>query len=107
MATIELTLAQDGESIDADTGDTILLHLPENPSTGYRWELEQLRGESIVVPRSAFEPAGGALGSGGTATWALHAAAAGESSLRLRQWRPWEGEASVLARFTVTVRVHP
>ena len=34
MATIEVTDAEDGTAIDADVGDTILLRLADNPTTG-------------------------------------------------------------------------
>ncbi len=106
MAAIEVTIAQDGTSIDAEVGDTILLRLSDNPTTGYRWELEPPAGESMVLDDSGYEPSGGAIGSGGVATWTLHATAAGTTSIVLKRWRPWEGDASVLTRFAVTVNVH-
>lgn len=93
-------------SIDAVVGDTILLRLSDNPATGFRWELEPVTGESMLLDDSGYEPSGGAIGSGGVATWSLHAAAAGTTSIALKRWRPWEGDASVLARFAVTVNVH-
>ena len=36
MATIEVTSAEDGTSIEADVGDTILLRLADNPTNDYR-----------------------------------------------------------------------
>lgn len=38
MATSEVTDAEDGTAIDADVGDTILLAVLDDPTTGYRWE---------------------------------------------------------------------
>jgi inhibitor of cysteine peptidase len=105
MATIEVTIAEDGTSIDAAVGDTIVLRLSDNPTTGYRWELEPMTGDSLVLDDSDYEPSGGAIGSGGVATWTLRAAAAGTASVGLKRWRPWEGDASVLARLAVTVTV--
>jgi inhibitor of cysteine peptidase len=106
MATIEVTSAEAGTSIDADVGDTILLRLADKPTTGYRWEFEPLTGESMVLDDSGYEQSGGALGGGGVATWTLSVIAAGTTSIALKRWRPWEGEASVLDRFTLTVHAH-
>ena len=100
MATIEVTSAEDGTSIEADVGDTILLRLADNPTTGYRWELEPVTGDSLVLDD---EPSSGAMGGGGVTTWTLSVIAAGTISIALKQWRPWEGDASVLDRFTLTV----
>ena len=103
MATIELTDAENGGSIDAHVGDTILLALLDNPTTGYRWELEPVTGVSIVLDVAGYEPSSGEAGSGGVATWLLSVAAAGTTSIALKRWRPWEGDASILDRFTVTI----
>ena len=50
-----------------------------------------------------YEPSSGAMGGGGVTTWTLSVIAAGTISIALKQWRPWEGDASVLDRFTLTV----
>jgi inhibitor of cysteine peptidase len=105
MATIQVTIAEEGTSIEAAVGDTMVLRLPDNPTTGYRWELEPVTGESMVLDASGYQPSGGAIGSVGVATWTLHATAAGTTLIGAKRWRPWEGDASVLARFAVTVTV--
>lgn len=107
MTTIEVTGADDGTLIEADVGDTILVRMSDNPTTGYRWELEPVTGESMVLVGSDYEPTSGAVGSGGLATWTLRAAAAGTTPIALKRWRPWQGDASVLARVAVTVHAHP
>jgi inhibitor of cysteine peptidase len=106
MATIEVTRAEDGASVDARVGDTIVVRLSDNPTTGYRWELEPVAGDRMLLEDAGYEPSSRAIGSGGAATWTLHAAAAGTSTIRVKRWRPWEGDSSVLERFAVTVHVH-
>jgi len=106
MATIEISLAEDGSSIDARVGDTIVLRLSDNPTTGYRWELEPVVGEQLLLDDAGYESSGPAIGSGGVATWTLHAVSPGISTVHLKRWRPWKGEASVLARFAAIVHVH-
>ena len=68
MATSEVTDAEDGTAIDADVGDTILLAVLDNPTTGYRWELEPVTGVSIVLDEAGYETSSGEAGSGGVAT---------------------------------------
>ena len=64
MAAIEVNTAEDGTSIDVGVGDTIQLRLLDNPAGGYRWELEPVVGESVVLDGSGHEPSSGATGSG-------------------------------------------
>jgi Predicted secreted protein len=51
MAAVELTEANNGESIEVHPGDEIILHLPENPTTGYRWHIERADGMVEVIAR--------------------------------------------------------
>jgi predicted secreted protein len=44
-------------------------------------------------------------GSGGVHTFTFTAKHAGTSPLSLKAWRSWEGDSSVVARFSVTVQV--
>lgn len=105
MATIEVAGTDEGATISAAVGDTIVLRLPDNPTTGYQWELDPLPGTGLVAVESGFEPTSDLMGSGGTATWALQAQAPGTTVVRLKRWRQWEGESSVLERLVVTVTV--
>ena len=40
MSTITLTRADDGRTVDLSPGDTLVLRLAENPTTGYQWALD-------------------------------------------------------------------
>ncbi len=104
-----LTAADDGRSVDLRVGDRLVLRLHENASTGYRWTLDvdDARGPVLSVQALGFQAASAAVGSGGDALWLLGAQAPGSVTLRFRRWRPWEGEGSVLQRFTVTLQVRP
>lgn len=105
MATVALTVADDGGTVEVSDADTLELSLRDNPTTGYRWELEPIAGASLRLVDERHEPDSDLTGSGGRVTWTLHAAVPGNVALRLKQWRPWEGESSVLARFAVTIVV--
>ena len=55
-----------GSVVRARPGDTIVVVLDENPTTGYRWHVKQSGGSVLAEPEAGFEPtAGGAIGSGG------------------------------------------
>jgi predicted secreted protein len=43
------------------------------------------------------------IGSGGQVSFRVTVVAAGNGTLKLRCWRPWEGEGGVLKRFAVEV----
>lgn len=72
-------------------GDRVEIRLPENPTTGYRWELVS---GVIEVLDSVLEPtpgSAGALGAGGTRVLVVRVGDGDELVLELR--RPWEAEA--------------
>jgi len=46
-----------------------------------------------------------AVGSAGRARWIVRASAHGTDRLRLKRWRPWEGDKSTVERFELTIRV--
>jgi len=41
MATITLTRAEHGKSVEAQVGDRIIVSLDENPTTGFRWAIDK------------------------------------------------------------------
>jgi inhibitor of cysteine peptidase len=98
---------QNGSVLDVAVGDVIDLHLTENPSTGYRWEIDGIDQNIIHVRERAFRPAAVTdVGGGGTRAFEFAVLGGGETVLRLKHWRDWEGEKSVTERFTVTIRAH-
>jgi len=86
-------------------GQMLILRLPSNPTTGYRWELqatpEVLRSLGPEVYSSPDRS--DLVGAAGHSTWRFQAAAAGEGSLRLVYQRPWEQEPA--EEFDCQVRV--
>ena len=106
MAELALGLADDGRALDARPGTMIVIRLPENPSTGFRWSLRS-RVEPVLTRESdTFErPAEARPGAGGNRRFAFSTAAPGEAAILLWNWREWEGEGSVTQRYRVTVTV--
>ena len=52
-----------------------------------------------------YSAADSGIGGGGTRSFTLKAEHPGIMQVRLKLWRDWEGESSIVERFTVTIRV--
>jgi inhibitor of cysteine peptidase len=63
MKEIIVTEAQNGGLISATTGDVLIVRLPENPTTGYRWEFHTT--DNIAQTGDDFVVAFDATGAGG------------------------------------------
>lgn len=104
MATHVLSPADDGRSIRATVGDHIVIELPENPTTGYRWTIDAVDDNGLALRDSAYaRDDGGAIGGGGSRRLSFTVVRSGLSRIQLKRWREWEGDASVQQRFEVAV----
>jgi inhibitor of cysteine peptidase len=106
MAELTLGLADDGRTLDTRPGTVIVVELPENPTTGFRWSLRS-RVEPVLAQRSDtfVPPTGMRPGAGGSRRFEFAAALPGSAAIVLWNWREWEGEGSVAKRYQVTVTV--
>ena len=100
VSTITLTRADSGKVVKLRVGDILVLHLDENPTTGYRWAMET-RDEEMVALQSAVY----VHSRSGQRRLTFHAKKAGSVPLQLKLWRAWEGDASIVERFRVTLQV--
>jgi inhibitor of cysteine peptidase len=109
MAAVSLTKANNGQSIEVRQGDEIILRLPENPTTGYRWHIDRADGLS---PEMSEHTTGSdqpdpnpRFGQAGVRESRFRAKEPGARRLELKHWREWEGERSVTERFAVDIRI--
>ena len=91
-----LTRERSGETIALHKGDEILLSLPENPTTGYRWTFAA-DGMDIVGDDYAADPRS-SVGGGGARTLRLVAARAGDAVVRATLQRSWEDPGKAVDR---------
>lgn len=106
MSQHSLSLADSGQTIAVKRGDTITIQLAENPTTGYRWSEPTLENDSVSLQRSQFVGTqSNAPGAGGQHLITLRAEKPGKTTLSLKYWRDWEGDQSILERFTITLQV--
>lgn len=106
MSEIAVT-RHDWKSIfDANLEDTIVFHLEENPTTGYRWEVESLEGSVLEFIESIYVPAPGmAMGRGGMRIIRFAARLPGSQKIRLKLRRQWDPPDKILEHMEATVRV--
>lgn len=100
-----LTRADSGSTVDLRVGERLLVRLDESPTTGFAWTREG-GNDALVEQDSDFAPASAGLGGGGLRSFLFMAEKAGVVQLRLRLWRAWEGDSSVVEVFTATARIH-
>ena len=90
-----------GRTVEVHPGSTVTIRLNEG-TTGYRWAVENADGLQQIGDRN--EP-GGAVGSTGVRVIEFRASSPGSHNLKLKNWREFEGDSSVIGRFTVRVNV--
>lgn len=105
MADLTLTNADAGRTVSVNSGDTIVVRLEENPTTGYVWKVEELDSQILQLVSEDYEAAGSGIGGGGQRKLVFKAIGAGQSSLKLKCLRQWEPDAP-LNTFDVTIDVH-
>ncbi len=107
--TIVFSVSQtdDGKSFDMHSGEVIKITLPENATTGYTWALDNLDTALFSVANKVSDYSGNQIGSGGQISFIISANKTGRGTVSLKNWRPWEGDASVTERFSIKVTVLP
>ena len=91
------------------TGQNLIVSLPSNPTTGYRWAIQDSAGgvlRSLGPEVYSSSDNGQLLGSGGQSTWRFQAFAAGNGRLRLTYQQPWEPEAEPAQTFDCPITVN-
>lgn len=89
-------------------GQQLILTLPSNPTTGFRWVLrdaapgvlQSLGPEVYSNPEDA-----GLVGSAGQSTWRFQARQTGAGHLLLTYQRPWETGVAPAKTFDCSLRV--
>lgn len=108
MSELALTERETNQSFDLHVGSPVVIRLPENPTTGYRWNIDQLDDSIVSVEGSEFsQNPGSGVGGGGLRTIRLRPTGVGITRLALKNKRPWEADASAVGQFEVTLRIFP
>lgn len=89
-------------------GERLAVKLPENPSTGYAWAVDESDGRLLTLESTAYDaPLEGSIGARGRRVFIFSARQAGDVVLKFKYWRFWDGDASVTERYQVTLKLVP
>ncbi len=103
---VALEAKDNGRQIELQKGQTLVINLEGNPSTGYTWEPVDLEGAIVrQVGETEFHAESDLVGAPGTQTLRFEALKAGQMDLRLVYHRPWETGVEPLQTFTVHLTV--
>jgi inhibitor of cysteine peptidase len=102
-----VTESDNGKEVALRVGQQLALSLPENASTGYRWDVEEGDGSLLEIRQAEATYPSSAIGSAGRAHWIVRAKAAGTTRLGLKLWRRWEGDKPPAERYDLRVRILP
>lgn len=106
VATFTLDASKDISRLEVKPGDTIVIDLEENVSTGYSWALDDVPQPLMrVTEDSQTGGPGGRMGSPGHRRIAISAIGPGEAEIRAFLRRPWEKDQPPAQTFTVRVVV--
>ncbi len=101
---MELTHGDSGTEREVHVGEQIEVKLPENPTTGYRWQAD-VDSAALKQTNDSYEGAVQPRGAGGTRLVRFEALRPGDVTLKLVKKRSWEQKAT--DTFTVQLHVLP
>lgn len=107
MSAQEFSRADNGEFARIHPGETITVRLPENPTTGSRWQIEQLDRSLLESTDSAYEVRGTGVGGGGLRRLSFRGVSPGRGKLLLTQRRPWRKAQPADPTFSLDIEVLP
>lgn len=109
MPTLLENVATDpAETIHVRVGQTFVIALRANHSTGFSWQLAPQSDATVATIGSAYESPTPRIGAAGQEIWSFRAVAAGAASLVLRYGRPFEsGSSKVASTVAFSVEVAP
>ena len=103
---VKLDAGDDGSQVELDAGQTLVVNLEGNPTTGYTWEAAELDEQVLrQVGETEFKPESDAIGAGGVQTLSFETANSGQTTLNLVYHRPWEADVEPAETFSVQVVV--
>ena len=108
---VVLTEQDKNKTLAVSVGDSFVIRLNENPTTGYVWaidgqtELLVLQSSDYVTDTPPNQQGQVLVGGGGKRSFAFVAQKSGMATLKLKHWRSWEGDASIVDTFSMLVQI--
>ncbi len=103
---IQVTEANQGKNYTLNMGDSLVIVLDSNPSTGYAWVVKSVDKPVLsLAGESVFKVDSGKLGAPGKTTLTFKTVSSGFQALTLLYQRSFEKDAQPLKTFTINVIV--
>jgi inhibitor of cysteine peptidase len=104
MTTLRLDLRSSGQTVNVAPEDRLELKLEENPTTGFRWYIEDDKSGVLTLEHDAFTRLhNGVSGAGGTRDFVFTIAKSGQAVLRASYRRSWERQKPAQTAFELIV----
>lgn len=88
-----LDMAASGSTLELEVGDTFIITLNGNPTTGFAWLVEPYDESMVSMEDEVYtENPSGRVGAGGEFAFEFEATATGETDIELQYRRSWEDE---------------
>lgn len=97
--------AENGKTIPVHVDDEIQIALDSNPTTGYRWTIENSDEALLTLKQDHFSASSRLMGSSGTQVFTFVAQRAGTVHLHFAYGRTFIGEQSITRRWTVAIQI--
>ncbi|VVP66613.1 hypothetical protein PS914_00376 [Pseudomonas fluorescens] len=95
--------------VQLHSGQNLIVILPSNPTTGYRWAVQDSAGGVLraLGPEVYQNPEdAGVVGAAGVSTWRFQTFATGTGRLRLTSQQPWAPEVLPVDSFDCAISVN-
>ena len=93
-----------GKSFDLLKGDTLVIEIPEIPTTGYKWEIEEIDNKVIEFSESIFSISlDSGIGGGGLRKYYFKILSSGMTKIQLSLRRKWESDNSAVDKFEINI----
>jgi inhibitor of cysteine peptidase len=98
---------ESGQQITLSPGDSLVVTLDSNATTGFSWSVAGISDEDVVddVANEYQAPDSGLIGAGGQEVWTFQAGDKGTSTIEMQYSRSWETGVEPAETFNVTVVV--
>ena len=105
---LRIGVENNGSTVTLEVGQTLILTLESNPTTGYSWELAEFDEAVLKLVSYDYVPdehPPGMVGVGGKDIWYFQAQSQGSTTLHLEYVYSWEEGVEPVKTFTVQVVV--
>jgi len=101
------TYTEADKNITAKVGETFIIKLKSNATTGYQWQITGPLSPAVVKVSNVYVPdkaAAGTTGSGGVENWTFKAVSAGDALIQMEYLQAGSNANGGNANFNVTVK---